>query len=72
METVARLIGRPSASTGSCGCDRATRGLAAAGAVATACDFADMSCDVGRLRAQGNAIAADDRVARFAPRHLGD
>lgn len=42
--------------------------LAAAG---TAYDLAETTHDVGRLRAQGNTAAAEDRITRFAAQNLG-
>jgi hypothetical protein len=47
------------------------KGLGAAAVAATAYDIADTAHDVGRLRAQGNAAAAEDRITRFAAQTLG-
>lgn len=49
----------------------AAKSLGALGALASAHDMADAAHDVGRLRAQGNATAAEDRITRFATQNLG-
>lgn len=49
----------------------AAKGLGVAAAAATAYDIADTAHDVGRLRAQGNETAAEDRITRFAAQNLG-
>lgn len=49
----------------------AARGLGAIGVAVTAYDTADTLHDVGRLRGQGNAAAAEDRITRFAAQNLG-
>lgn len=53
------------------GAGTVARGLGAAAAAATAYDIADTAHDVGRLRAQGNETAAEDRITRFAAQNLG-
>lgn len=47
------------------------KGASAVGAVATVYDAADTTHDVSRLRAQGNATAAQAQIERFATRNLG-
>lgn len=53
------------------GAGTAAKGLGVVGVAATAYDIADTARDVGRLSAQGNATAAEDRITRFAAQNLG-
>ena len=49
----------------------AGKSLGALAAAATAYDLADTTHDVSRLRGQGNATAAEDRITRFATQNVG-
>lgn len=49
----------------------AGKGLGVLAAAATVYDLADTTHDVSRLRGQGNATAAEDRITRFATQNVG-
>jgi uncharacterized protein YcfJ len=49
----------------------AGKSLGALGAAATVYDLGDTTHDVSRLRGQGNATAAEDRITRFATQNVG-
>lgn len=49
----------------------AGKSLGALAAAATVYDLADTTHDVSRLRGQGNATAAEDRITRFATQNVG-